>query len=450
MVIVSEAIAQGDMSSDELDTTRLDEIGQLMNSLEQMKSNLNTQFTEVARLWSMIESQTTNIIMCDLDFNITYCNPSVISMLKLHLKKLQPHFPTLKPDQMVGVNIDTFHQNSQSIRQMLTNTTNLPLQTEIQVAGLTFGLNVSALYDKDNNQIGNSVEWMDLNDREAYRHEIDDVMNASNTGDLQHRGTVSHLSEVYRPMMTGINQLLDAIIEPISELKTKLELVSDGDLTAYVTGDYTGDHATLKTALNNSLNSLNSMLTQVRTASGQVNIGSSQVSESSQSLSQGATEQAAALEEITSSMTEMASQTKQNAENANQANQLAIDARDNAESGNTQMQQMVTAMEDIDESSQGISKIIKVIDDIAFQTNLLALNAAVEAARAGVHGKGFAVVAEEVRNLAARSANAAKETTTMIEDSLKKVSQGTNIAQSTAESFKSYCNKYWKSNRFGC
>jgi len=149
-------------------------------------------------------------------------------------------------------------------------------------------------------------------------------------------------------------------------------------------------------------------------------------------LSQGATEQASSIEELTASIEEIAAQTNQNAHSAEQVNQLTQGAMTNAVQGNSQMKDMLQAMEQINDSSGSISKIIKVIDEIAFQTNILALNAAVEAARAGQHGKGFAVVAEEVRNLAARSANAAKETTVMIESSIKKVESGTKIAGDTA------------------
>ena len=161
--------------------------------------------------------------------------------------------------------------------------------------------------------------------------------------------------------------------------------------------------------------------------------GSRQVSDSSQSLSQAATESASSLEEITASMHELTSQTNMNAENATQANQLAAQARISAEKGDQEMGNMVRAMNDINESAASISKIIKAIDEIAFQTNLLALNAAVEAARAGKHGKGFTVVAEEVRNLAQRSAAAAKETAEMIEGSIKKTEVGTKIAEETSK-----------------
>jgi methyl-accepting chemotaxis protein len=209
------------------------------------------------------------------------------------------------------------------------------------------------------------------------------------------------------------------------------ERIAAGDLTIEVAVKSENDLLGKKLAEMVKRN--NEVLTNIASASEQVAAGSKQVSDSSIALSQGATEQATSVEELTASLEEISSQTDLNAQNANQANELAETAKSNAVQGNTQMKEMLQAMEAINESSANISKIIKVIDEIAFQTNILALNAAVEAARAGQHGKGFAVVAEEVRNLAARSANAAKETTDMIEGSIKKVEGGTKIARETAD-----------------
>lgn len=206
--------------------------------------------------------------------------------------------------------------------------------------------------------------------------------------------------------------------------------ISVGDLTMFVNPESASD--VLGQAFKLLVDKNNGILGDIHEATVQVGTGSRQVAVASQSLAQGATEQASALEQVTASIDDITEKTKLNAENASQANTLVRETKDNAEEGNREMALMVNAMKDINESSENISKIIKTIDDIAFQTNILALNAAVEAARAGEHGKGFAVVAEEVRSLAAKSAEAASETAEMIEDSIQKVQNGSELAERTA------------------
>ncbi len=251
-----------------------------------------------------------------------------------------------------------------------------------------------------------------------------DLADAVGAGDLslrlqnQSADEVGHLSTALNAMADGLEQKAQVA-----------EKVANGDLTMNV--ELASDKDVLGRALRKMVDRLNDLLGQVQTSSEQINSGSTQVSDASQTLSQGATESAASLEEITASMTEMASQTKLNADNASQANSLSKGAKNAATRGSNLMGDLVNAMGDINRSGEDISKIIKVIDEIAFQTNLLALNAAVEAARAGQHGKGFAVVAEEVRNLAGRSAKAAKETAELIENSAEKTRHGNAIVEKT-------------------
>ena len=263
--------------------------------------------------------------------------------------------------------------------------------------------------------------------------EINNMAQAAVEGKLSTRIDATKHQGEYRKVVEGVNATLDAVIKPVNEAAACLKEMAMGNLDVEMKGDYKGDHAVIKENLNATLASLNDILNQVTMAVDQVATGARQVSDSSQSLSQAATESASSLEEITASMHELTSQTNMNAENATQANQLAAQAKISAEKGDEEMGNMVRAMNDINESASSISKIIKAIDEIAFQTNLLALNAAVEAARAGKHGKGFTVVAEEVRNLAQRSAAAAKETAEMIEGSIKKTEVGTRIAEETSK-----------------
>ncbi len=256
------------------------------------------------------------------------------------------------------------------------------------------------------------------------------VMNEMAKGNLSVRYE-GNFQGAFASLQNTVNQTLDGL--PLAETVEIMQELAQGNLSVKMHRDYSGDSLKLKNAVNETIDSLNEILGNVSVTVEEVTRAAMQVSDTSSALSQGATEQAASLEEITSSMGEIGSQTRLNAENSNLANTLAHEARDAAERGNREMTSLNDAMTEINESSKSISKIIKVIDEIAFQTNLLALNAAVEAARAGRHGKGFAVVAEEVRNLAARSATAAKETSELIENSIKTVDRGTELVSKTGD-----------------
>ncbi|WP_330969617.1 methyl-accepting chemotaxis protein, partial [Lysobacter sp. A3-1-A15] len=261
----------------------------------------------------------------------------------------------------------------------------------------------------------------------AVNGEIKKLVDAAVAGDFSQRGDADRFEFVYRDMVQGLNALMDSADRGVSEIGTLLRAVADGDLSQEVDAALPGQFGELAANANGTVRQLATVVGQIRAGSDAINAAAGEISSGNNDLSQRTEQQAASLEETASSMEELTSTVRQNADNARQANQLAIGAGEVAEQGGQVVGRVVATMSAINESSRKINDIIGVIDGIAFQTNILALNAAVEAARAGEQGRGFAVVAAEVRSLAQRSANAAKEIKQLITDSVDKVDDGTRL-----------------------
>jgi methyl-accepting chemotaxis protein len=253
------------------------------------------------------------------------------------------------------------------------------------------------------------------------------LIQAAKEGRLDVRGDPKRFEGTYSDLIRGTNEMMEAVIAPLTEASSILKQVAARDLTSRMRATYAGDYVQLQASLNTAVANLDEGLGQVAVSAEQVTAAAGQISAGSQSLAQGASEQAATIEEVSSSLKEMISMSSRNTANAQEARNLSETTRQSTEAGMESMQRLSSAIDQIKASSDETARIVRTIDEIAFQTNLLALNAAVEAARAGDAGKGFAVVAEEVRNLAMRSAEAAKNTAQMIAASVENVESGVTL-----------------------
>src|SRR6185437_6644088 len=295
--------------------------------------------------------------------------------------------PNFDPTRLRGSSLDSLSPDPDSQRRTLENLKGADVQERV-LGDFTFRTVTNPVVGDRGERLGTVMEWSQRTQEVRVEKELQSMISAINGGALGKRIDVAGKNGFFEAMARGINQLADNLTEVVSKVKLAAE---------------------------------------------EVHRGAQEISAGNSNLSLRTEEQAASLEETASSMEEMTTTVKQNADNAGQANQLAMAAREQAEQGGMVVGKAVQAMSGINDSARKIADIIGVIDEIAFQTNLLALNAAVEAARAGEQGRGFAVVASEVRNLAGRSATAAKEIKDLIQDSVKKVEDGSLLVTQSGQ-----------------
>ncbi|WGV98619.1 methyl-accepting chemotaxis protein [Vibrio sp. YMD68] len=391
---------------------------------------------QIGRLASAVEGMTTNLMMADKEGIIRDVNPALMALLRSRETELTEALPNFDINNLVGANIDIFHKNPAHQRRIISNPDALPFTSNIAVGGLEFTLTCIAMRDTQGNYIGPALQWEDITELQDGQRQVEALIKKAIVGDLNDRIDTSVYSGFMKELGDGVNSLLDTLVTPLGECIQVMSGVADGNLNASMSDDFDGEFGRLANAVNTSIVNLRNMTEKITTSSARVATASSEIAEGNDDLSQRVESQAANLEETAASMEQMTATVRQNADNAKGANELADDAARKASKGGDVVGQAVTAMSGINNASKKIADIIGVIDEIAFQTNLLALNAAVEAARAGEQGRGFAVVAGEVRNLAQRSAAAAKEIKGLINDSVEKVDEGSRLVDESGETLK--------------
>ncbi|MBL8430320.1 MAG: MCP four helix bundle domain-containing protein [Dechloromonas sp.] len=437
-VAVADAVAAGNLENS-IDVGGSDEPAHLMAALNRMQSDIKDRSkaehkvaNEALRIKVALDGTSNSVMVADPDGAIVYCNAAVLEMMRVAEADIRKELPAFRAASILGSNFDIYHKNRAHQRNLLAALKGVH-RAQISLGGRTFKLVASPIVNERNERLGTVVEWTDRTAEVAVEEEVSGIISAAAAGDFSHRIDASEMSGFFHSISTGINELLEVNGRALGDVGAMLTRLSQGDLTTKISTEYQGVLGKLKDDANVTVDNLQEIIFSIKSATDAIHTASQEIASGNQDLSGRTEQQASSLEETASSMDQLTGTVKQNADNARQANELASKAQHVAERGGQVVGQVVETMGAIHQASSRISDIIGVIDGIAFQTNILALNAAVEAARAGEQGRGFAVVATEVRNLAQRSAAAAKEIKGLISDSVDKVQTGGRLVDQAGQ-----------------
>ncbi|MFK5971643.1 MAG: methyl-accepting chemotaxis protein [Candidatus Marithrix sp.] len=448
----ANSIANGDLTNKiEFDTVT--ETGQLLQALDTMQIQLreriheldNTQSklqkrmeddkriaNEALRINRALDKVITNVLIIDSSYKIIYINDAALSLFSQKEDQICTDLPHFNAAKLIGGSIDIFYKNPTQQRQLLANLVDTH-HDALSLGNLTIDTTITPVINESGERLGTVLEFKDRTIELATELEINNVIHAASQGNFQERINTADKTDFFKTFSESINQIIKINQVLTEDVMRVFAALAQGDLTQNIESNYTGTFGRLKDDANITVERLTEIMQEISQQAETVNNASEEIARGNISLSQRTEQQAASLEETSASMEQMTGTVQQNADNSKYAAKLAISAREQAEKGGIVIGSTIRAMTEISKSSKQITEIISVIDEIAFQTNLLALNAAVEAARAGEQGRGFAVVASEVRNLAQRSAAAAKEIKGLIRDSVNKVDEGTQLANKSGE-----------------
>lgn len=422
MAGVTGQLAAGDMHVEIPGGRRRDEIGRMARSLEQIRA----VGIKAAQAFSSLNDASSPMMIVNTDGLVTFPNKAMLALEERFGSQFATQLPGFGEGVLTGIRFDDLH-NSEAMRSATLMASDDLVTARVGVAGRTFELTASPVYNDQQDRLGALVEWKDLTEQVRVEQEIGEIVNAATQGDFSQRLSEADKSGFMADLANGMNELLDVVDHGLAQVIRLMSGLASGDLTMRMKGEHKGAYAMLKSDADRMCEQTEQMIGQIATVSAAMKSATDEISTGIGDLSVRTEHQASSLEETASAMRQLSDTVRKNADNAQEASRIASTARDAAVSGGRVAKQAVTAMEGIEGSSQRIAEIIGLIQEIAFQTNLLALNAAIEAARAGESGRGFAVVAGEVRALAQRATAASKDIKDLITTSSSEVEKGARL-----------------------